>query len=513
MITVLEEGPNRSAALSGPTVTARVLSRVGTTVHRKYRIDRLLGVGGMGAVYAGTHRNGHRVAIKFLLERFVDMPDVHRRFSREAYVANQVQHPGAVPVLDDDVDDAGCPFLIMPLLEGETLHVRAQRAKGRLPLAEAGVWIAEALAVLGSAHARGIVHRDIKPENLFITRAGEVRVLDFGVAQRLDGDPSITITGQIVGTPAFMPPEQARGDRAAIGPHSDCWAMGAVLFTLLSGEHVHQADGAGPQLIAAATRNARSLAEVVPDAPPSVVRCVDKALAFDAADRWRSAGELRSALVEALEEATGEPFAAIASSLREGLDAQVSGVRIGPPATVAAQETELAHLRPWPASTEIPPKGSERRILHCGNGVAVGQYGPLCFVIWRDRVTFSKFERQRQGLAEVVRSRPDGVAFLCIIEPGTKPPDDVLRRASSEMITGHLGRLKCAAPVIEGTGFWAAMTRSVLVGMELVVFRKMPASAFSDVAGALQWMRRYIPIDPAMAAAFIEEVRSQLDRA
>src|SRR5262249_36766043 len=149
-----------------------------------YRIEQLIGVGGMAAVYAAAHRNGNRVAIKFLLERCADDPDIRHLFSREAYVANQVDHPGAVPVLDDDVDDEGCPFLIMPLLEGETLRTRWERAKRRLLLAEVGVFLYEVLEVLESAHAKGIVHRDTKPENIFITTRGAIRVLDFGIARR-----------------------------------------------------------------------------------------------------------------------------------------------------------------------------------------------------------------------------------------------------------------------------------------------------------------------------------------
>src|SRR5262249_26055112 len=154
------------------------LARVGTAVQQKYRIDRLIGVGGMGAVYAATHRNGHRVAIKFMLERYADEPNLRTLFSREAYLATEAGHPGAVPVIDDDVDDDGCAFLVMPLLEGETLRTRWERADKKLPIAEVGVLIADALDVLASAHAKGIVHRDIKPENLFVTDRGDVRVLD-----------------------------------------------------------------------------------------------------------------------------------------------------------------------------------------------------------------------------------------------------------------------------------------------------------------------------------------------
>ncbi|HWL88473.1 MAG TPA: serine/threonine-protein kinase, partial [Polyangiaceae bacterium] len=264
------------APFTRQTVTERALARLGTTVQQKYRIDRLLGIGGTAAVYSATHRNGHRVAIKFLLDHLLDDSDIYHLFSREAYVANRVGHPGAVPVLDDDEDQDGCVFLIMPLIEGETLRARWERSNKRLPVAEVGVLLADVLDVLECAHSKGVVHRDIKPENLFVTLAAQIRVLDFGIARRTGGDTTLTMTGRFIGTPAFMPPEQALGNRQAIGPHSDLWAAGATMFSLLSGETVHPAETSGAQLAAAATRHARSIGSVLPEIPPAIGEVIDK---------------------------------------------------------------------------------------------------------------------------------------------------------------------------------------------------------------------------------------------
>ena len=313
----------KKLGMSGQAVSKRVLARVGTDV-KKYRIERLIGIGGMAVVYAATHRNGNRVAMKFLLERYADDPEICRLFSREAYVANQVDHPGAVNVLDDDIDDEGCPFMVMPLLEGESLRRRWEERNKRLPVAEVAVFVADALEVLAAAHAKGIVHRDIKPDNLFVTNTGHVRVLDFGIARRLAGDGTGTVTGHMLGTPAFMPPEQALGERAAIGPHSDCWAVGATMFSLLSGELVHRADNSHAQLAAAATRRARSLAGVAPTLPAAIVELVDKALAFDAAERWPSAREMREALLHAFSEALGKPVSEVARDVRAELAVELS---------------------------------------------------------------------------------------------------------------------------------------------------------------------------------------------
>ena len=345
-------------------VHERALARVNATVQGKYRIDRLLGIGGMASVYAATHRNGHRVAIKFLLDHLSEDSDIYRLFSREAYVANQVGHPGAVPVLDDDLDDDGCPFLIMPLLEGETMRARWERANKRLQVAEVGVLMLDVLDVLAAAHAKGIVHRDTKPDNLFVTTRGEVRVLDFGIARRTGSDGSTTVSGRMVGTPAFMPPEQALGDRNAIGPHSDCWAVGATLFTLLSSEFVHQADSGGAQLAAAATRHARSLGDVAPSLPAAIVQFVDKSLAFKPSERWHSAAEMRAALSLALHEALRERVSVAAIRVHAELVAELA-----PKFTdVHAEETRRPGREgqsdtargKWPEPPHIEPTNPER---------------------------------------------------------------------------------------------------------------------------------------------------------
>ncbi|WP_394832617.1 AAA family ATPase [Pendulispora rubella] len=311
------------AGLQASHSPERVLARLGSVI-QLYRIERVLGVGGMAAVYAARAEDGHPVAMKVMLERFLDDPALLALFAREALIANQVGHPGAVPILAHDVDEDGCPFLIMPLLEGETLRRRWERADKHLSMAEVGVLLLDVLDVLSAAHEKGIVHRDIKPENVFVTLDGDARVLDFGIARRVDGEGSVTVTGQMFGTPAFMPPEQALGDRRSIGPHSDCWAVGATIFTLISGEFVHAADNVGAQLAAAATKSARSLREVAPNLPASMVRFVDRALAFEPTHRWPSATPMRTALAEALCEALGRPLDEVTTQVRTNLRAELS---------------------------------------------------------------------------------------------------------------------------------------------------------------------------------------------
>ncbi len=287
----------------------RAVRLVGTTLNNKYQIKGVLGCGGMATVYLGVHRNGNKVAIKLLREELSLREDIRARFVREGYVANAVGHPGAVRILDDDIAESGAAFLVMELLEGETLSERRRRLGGRRPCREVLALGHQLLDVLTAAHARGIVHRDIKPENLFLTTSRTLKVLDFGIARILD-DPSgasATMTGTRLGTPAFMPPEQALGRAKEVDGRSDIWSSGATLFTLLSGETVHLGETPEEIAIRSATQPARSLAGALPDVPPAVAALVDRALAFSRDERWQNARAMQEALEHAYEELYGEP--------------------------------------------------------------------------------------------------------------------------------------------------------------------------------------------------------------
>jgi serine/threonine-protein kinase len=289
-----------------PSFVDRVESRIGTTIREKYRIESVLGVGGMATVYLATHRNGSRAALKILHPELA-VRDVHRdRFIREAYVANSIDHSAPVRVVDDDVAEDNCPYLVMELLEGETLEARRRRL-GRLDAREVLVLSYALCDALGAAHAAGVVHRDIKPENLFLTKSGELKVLDFGIARvRQEGGVMGTRTGVMMGTPAFMPPEQALGRRAEINERTDLWAAGATMFTLLSGRVVHEADSPEEMMVWAATRPAQPLVEVLPEIPLTIAAIVDKALSFKGSDRFSSAHAMRDAIAQAHVDAFGE---------------------------------------------------------------------------------------------------------------------------------------------------------------------------------------------------------------
>jgi serine/threonine protein kinase len=272
--------------------------RVGETLANKWRIDRLIDVGGMAAVYQATHRNGKKVAIKLLHPFIATHADVRARFLREGYVANQVDHPGAVSILDDDFTPEGAPFLVMELLDGESLDGWMARVGEILPVADVLAVADQVLDVLAAFHARNVIHRDIKPGNLFITREGVVKVLDFGLARVRDplisGSP--TATGIVLGTAAYMPPEQAQGKSDQIDARSDLFAVGAVMFRALTGRAVHEGRTPTDRLFQAMKDRAPSLSVVAPHMPMWVVGVVDKALAFDKNDRFASAADMRVAV-------------------------------------------------------------------------------------------------------------------------------------------------------------------------------------------------------------------------
>ncbi len=288
-------------------------ARVGTVLNDKWTLERLLGVGGMAAVYAGLHRNGARAAVKILHSDLARHKEVRERFQREGYAANKVDHPGVVKVLDDDIiasgPDAGCAYLVMELLQGETLQDRLERGVvfGEREFLELA---SEVLEVLQAAHERGVVHRDLKPENLFFARdeakAGKTRikVLDFGLARLLDSQ-AITTYGLALGTPSFMSPEQAAGRHDEIDGRTDLFALGATGFRLRTGRRIHESDSPIEVVAMMSRLHAQPIATFARDVSAPYARVIDRALEFRREDRYESAAAMRKDVRRALEEIDG----------------------------------------------------------------------------------------------------------------------------------------------------------------------------------------------------------------
>lgn len=284
--------------------------RVGTDLSDRWRIDRVLGVGGMGAVFACTHKNnGTRAAIKVLHAEFARALDVKERFLREGRIANRVDHPARVPVVDDGVSNEGEPYLVMELLEGMTLGELLRRGGGRVPLEKLLAVFDPVLELLGKCHELEIVHRDIKPANIFLTKQGAVKVLDFGVARMREPESNVEATraGIALGTASFIAPEQALG-MDKIDGRADLFSVGACLYTGVTGERLHAAKSEAEEFVIAATQSAPSVARKAPDLPPEVVALIDRSLAYEKSKRFQSAKEMRTELLKLLAAARAGQF-------------------------------------------------------------------------------------------------------------------------------------------------------------------------------------------------------------
>jgi len=280
-------------------IHALAAARVGQVLRGKWRLDALLGVGGSACVYAATHRNGKRGAVKLLRHELCANDEVKRRFLREGYVANRIGHPGAVVVLDDDTAEDGSVFLVMELLEGQTLEDYARACPGmRMTPSDTAHVVDKLLDVLAAAHDKGVVHRDLKPENIFLTFDGDVKVLDFGTARMLEGPSTgrMTEVGHIMGTPAFMPPEQALGNNTEIDGRTDLWALGAIMFYVLTGKLIHNAETLNKVLLSAMTQQAPPVGSIATDVPRDLCEIVDRALMFQRDKRWSDARHMQRAL-------------------------------------------------------------------------------------------------------------------------------------------------------------------------------------------------------------------------
>jgi len=268
--------------------TTSSAERVGRTLRGKWQLDALVGVGGMASVYAATHRNGGRAAIKVLHPELADMSEVRARFVREGYLANRVGHPAVVRAIDDDIDDDGTPFLVMELVDGETLAERTEEEP--LEAAELLAVAAQVLPALVAGHSRGVIHQDLKPENLLVDGDGCVRVLDYGIARAID-DRSDALKIRSSGTPSFMSPEQVLGSEE-IGPLSDLYSLGATLFALATGRPPHLASTPMHLLVKITTERAPRVATLAPELPQPIAALIDRALAREPERRWPSAAEM-----------------------------------------------------------------------------------------------------------------------------------------------------------------------------------------------------------------------------
>ncbi len=331
---------------------------IGQQVDGKYELVELIGEGGMGAVYrARALDSGRPLAIKLIVNEAVAKDEVLvARFQREAEAAAKVVTPHIVEIVDFGRDrETGSPFMVMELLDGESVRAVLQRIGPFSPDLAARIG-AQVCQGLEHAHQAGVVHRDIKPANLFLASAeGEeriVKLLDFGVAKfkmdhaMEDGNRSLTHTGNVLGSPMYMSPEQARGLKT-IDHRADIWSLGILLYQLLSGHTPHhEVKGLGELIITICSEEPEPLAERASSVPPGLADIVHRALRLPPQDRYQTAAEMGEALMAFL---GGE------ATLREGMFAPAAESAPEPP-----PEAESAP-EPPPEVEDAPPESVDDR--------------------------------------------------------------------------------------------------------------------------------------------------------
>jgi serine/threonine-protein kinase len=303
----------------------------GSVLLGKYRVERVIGVGGMGAVIAARHLQlDERVAIKFLLPTMLEAGEIVQRFLREARAAIKIRSEHCVRVLDVGTLEGGAPYMVMEYLDGQDLSGLLEQS-GALPVEDAVDWVLQAAEALAEAHAMGIVHRDLKPANLFLTRrpdgTASVKVLDFGISKQTDSgaDASVTKTQAVLGSPRYMSPEQMRSTRD-VDARADVWALGAVVHELIAGQPPFDAETMTALCAAILQDPPNPLRARRPDAPVQLETAILGALEKDRGRRYQNVAQLAAALA---------PFGTPAASASAERIARVLGVPASRPGSVA----------------------------------------------------------------------------------------------------------------------------------------------------------------------------------
>ncbi len=359
--------------------SAPSLPQVGAILGGKYRVERVLGEGGMGIVFQAVHtRLDKHVAIKMLLPQMLQVPELVGRFEREARAAGRLRHRHSARVIDVDVTADGIPFMVMELLHGHDLETEL-RARGRLPPGEAVAYVTQACAAMAEAHEAGIVHRDLKPSNLFLSEEQDgtvcVKVLDFGISKLQTPDEArVTSTQTQMGTPLYMSPEQVRSAKN-VDLRTDVWSLGVILYELLAG---HAPFDGTPMAVAAAIvgDTPPPLRQLVPEVPEALAVVVARAMEKDPARRFASTVSLSEALA---------PFATAPAAARPSLPLDARQVQTSSPSLVTAptlaatpadagarpREPEGATGGSWATSEAETPRPRRTGLLVAGVGAVV----------------------------------------------------------------------------------------------------------------------------------------------
>ena len=411
---------------------------IGRVLGSSYRVDRVLARGGMSAVCAGEQLRLHRpVAIKVILEHLADQAPVLERFRQEAEVISQLGHPHIVHVLDVG-EDAGNPYLVMELLEGETLAKRLDR-KGHLSVAAAVKIASQVAAALACTHAQGIVHRDLKPENVFLVSAlGEpdfVKVLDFGISKVLAG-PRVTQELVVLGTPAYMAPEQARGE-GDIDHRVDQFALASVVYEMLAGQPAFSGDHHVDVMRRVIDANPPPLGEIAPWVPHEIELVLRRALSRDRDQRFPSISRFAWALENA----------AASSGLRGGTPVPTSRPH---PATTPPDAGVTAELSPAAAEVERARATFESGAIDDAVGHAERVFE---IAVWgRDARVHEVLRAALPLLGRIFEARVGPLTGRIAVTPAGRDPVRLNLSPKAAALLGCVDGENDAASVVEASG-------------------------------------------------------------
>ncbi|MFT3774360.1 MAG: serine/threonine-protein kinase [Minicystis sp.] len=405
----------------------------GDLISGKYRLLRIIGSGGMGSVWAARNELTDRdFAIKFLHAKLSDNKEALNRFFLEARACGQIKHPAVVDVYDMGQAEDGSPYLVMELLEGEGFDQRLSRA-GVFRPAEAAAWIAFVARGLEEAHVRGLVHRDLKPGNIFfaLDDRGDVipKVLDFGVSKATGNNNDFvkTSTGAVLGSPAYMSPEQARGD-VDIDSRSDVWSLGVILYEALTGKVPFDAPNYNALMVAIITKPHRPVSEETPGVPSEMSQIIDLALAKDRTHRISTARELADRLEAAAAKMSDAPLPMYGMRVPT-----MVGPSIIPRSTTQNSWTDgSAAGAERPGSTTLIAAGLVTAALLIGSVVAyIRLRPPLVAVAGRSSVALTaslarlngELDRVRKEAIEADKAKAKDDGSIAI-QPSELPPAD-----------------------------------------------------------------------------------------
>lgn len=445
---------------------------IGTVLAETYRIERLLGEGGMGLVYEAAHlRIDRRYAVKLIHLPLAQREDMRTRFDREARVMSRVKSDHIVDVVDVVIASDGRTCIITELLEGMDLEGYLEASGGKLPLAEAVALCRQCLRGLSAAHALSVVHRDLKPSNLFLAQDSSskvaLKILDFGVA-KISGDAELTATGVVVGTPSYMAPEQARGASFA-DARSDVYAAGAVLYRMLTGKAPFEGEDATATLIRLMQEAPARPTTIERSIPAGLEAVIEKAMARDPKERFQTVEELDRALV---------PFD---SGALAGMTTPASQPTTGPTSVDARALSRRARLvRPLGVLAGL--------VLVLGACASVASALALLVGALSHGPALSKTELLLVALGALVAALTTGLGVKRALEPAWRNAAmvqvETLRFVRSSLVGActlgalELGTLVYRAFVLQSLDadppIWAALRVVLSLGAAAVVFLRRP---------------------------------------